>query len=332
MRLTLSGNNTAYGQRINLRLRPPGAESTFYEYDQLVLVMLHELTHNVHGPHDAKFYALLAELEEEYYALKRKGYEGEGFHGRGSHLQGLRVSEYEGRKKGLLAAQKRLDTQVRVGKGGVLGGAAAGRGKTMREVVAEAAERRIRDDKACHPAAGADGQDSEVQREVDKAQRESVGINAVDLTRSDSDEDFVEILPPIDGTKGSTREEVVDIKPVLALTTPRMAPTPSTPLPSLNLAASTRNPRLVKESRPTSASPNKPIQSGPPAPEQWSCSTCTLLNPSPSKECEACGTARPIDRDAARRDGKWMCEFCGTGSISMDRWSCTECGWVRNWG
>lgn len=39
----LLGNNMNAGQRINLRLRPPGNESTFYEYDQLVLVMLHEV-------------------------------------------------------------------------------------------------------------------------------------------------------------------------------------------------------------------------------------------------------------------------------------------------
>lgn len=32
------------GQRINLRLRPPGDMDTFYEYDQLVLVMLHEVS------------------------------------------------------------------------------------------------------------------------------------------------------------------------------------------------------------------------------------------------------------------------------------------------
>lgn len=85
-----------HGERINLRLRPPGDISGFYEYDQLVLVMLHEvgpsflgisnymdqsadfgqLTHIEHGPHDAKFYKLLGELEEEYYELKRKGYSG----------------------------------------------------------------------------------------------------------------------------------------------------------------------------------------------------------------------------------------------------------------
>jgi hypothetical protein len=31
------------GQRINLRLRPPGSPDGFYEFDQLVLVMLHEV-------------------------------------------------------------------------------------------------------------------------------------------------------------------------------------------------------------------------------------------------------------------------------------------------
>lgn len=136
------------GQRINLRLRPPGDTSNFYDYEQLVLVMLHEvrlkyhavnaqLTHNVHGPHDAKFYKLLGELEEEFYDLKRKGYEGEGFHSAGHHLQGLRVNEYEGRRKGLAAAEKRLQTQKAMGKGGVLGGSVRNQGKTMREIVAE---------------------------------------------------------------------------------------------------------------------------------------------------------------------------------------------------
>jgi hypothetical protein len=110
----LLGNNMNAGQRINLRLRPPGNTSTFYEYDQLVLVMLHEvsshpfsscrrqsvgtsrphqavidadgqtlissqLAHIEHGPHDANFYRLLGELEEEYWGLKRKGYSGRIF-------------------------------------------------------------------------------------------------------------------------------------------------------------------------------------------------------------------------------------------------------------
>lgn len=41
-RLTIGINMNA-GQRINLRLRPPGSPDGFYEFDQLVLVMLHEV-------------------------------------------------------------------------------------------------------------------------------------------------------------------------------------------------------------------------------------------------------------------------------------------------
>ncbi|WVF69288.1 hypothetical protein IAT40_004064 [Kwoniella sp. CBS 6097] len=172
---SLLGLNHNAGQRIQIRLRPPGAEHTFYEYDQLVLVMLHELTHNVHGPHDAKFYKLLGELEEEYYDLKRKGYSGEGFHSSGNKLNGLRVNEYEGRAKGLAAAEKRIAQQRAIGRGGKLGGTGTG-GKSMKELVAEAAERRLRDDKSCQA-----GSSSEVEAEVKRAQDESIGINAVDL-------------------------------------------------------------------------------------------------------------------------------------------------------
>jgi hypothetical protein len=38
------GINMNAGQRINLRLRPPGSPDGFYEFDQLVLVMLHEVS------------------------------------------------------------------------------------------------------------------------------------------------------------------------------------------------------------------------------------------------------------------------------------------------
>lgn len=35
-----------------------------------------QLVHNEIGPHNAAFYKLLSELEEEFYDLKRKGYSG----------------------------------------------------------------------------------------------------------------------------------------------------------------------------------------------------------------------------------------------------------------
>ena len=100
----------------------------------------------MHGPHDASFYKLLGELEEEYYDLKRKGYEGEGFHSAGNRLNGMRVNEYEGRRKGLAAAEKRLAQQKAMGRGGVLGGSSRTAGKTMREIVAEVSCEMVRHD------------------------------------------------------------------------------------------------------------------------------------------------------------------------------------------
>jgi WLM domain len=76
----------------------------------LILYALTQLTHNVHGPHDDKFYKLLATLEEEYDALRRSGYAGEGFHSKGQRL-GADVSHnlppHLARAKALEAAEKR---------------------------------------------------------------------------------------------------------------------------------------------------------------------------------------------------------------------------------
>lgn len=65
------------GAKILLRLRPNHAPDTFLDLEQIVGTMLHELTHNVFGPHDAKFYELLGKLEGEYDELRRKGFTGE---------------------------------------------------------------------------------------------------------------------------------------------------------------------------------------------------------------------------------------------------------------
>ncbi len=61
---------------------------------------------------------------------------GEGFHGAGAPLSGFKVPQHVGKVKGLEAAQKRLDVQRRIGKGGVLGGRAVA-GRSVREVLAE---------------------------------------------------------------------------------------------------------------------------------------------------------------------------------------------------
>jgi DNA-dependent metalloprotease WSS1 len=90
----------------------------------LMRVIAHQLTHNVHGPHDDKFYKHLAGLQEEYDALQRSGYAGEGFFTPGQRL-GVGMSHnvpiHVARSKALEAAEKRMKMSQVLGGGGRLG-------------------------------------------------------------------------------------------------------------------------------------------------------------------------------------------------------------------
>jgi len=65
----LLGYNTNQGHRIDIRLRTDDLR-TFRPYRQLVTTLLHELAHNLFGPHDDHFWACFAELFAEYVALR----------------------------------------------------------------------------------------------------------------------------------------------------------------------------------------------------------------------------------------------------------------------
>ncbi|KAI9570176.1 WLM domain-containing protein [Boletus coccyginus] len=175
------------GEQILLRLRPAWDPDTFLEEDAVVRTMLHELTHNVHGPHDEKFYKFLAGLEDEYDALQRSGYAGEGFFSPG-HRLGAGVShdlpQHLGRVRALDAAERRRKTEMLTNGGGRLGGRSSALDRlSPRELAARAAERRKRDEVVC-------GSGSLALREAAKAAKSSVVDNAIiDLT-NDGDDTF----------------------------------------------------------------------------------------------------------------------------------------------
>ncbi|KAG8733203.1 hypothetical protein FRC11_007991 [Ceratobasidium sp. 423] len=152
------------GDKILIRLRPAQSPGTFYPIEQLVRVMLHELTHNAHGPHDERFYSFLNKLEDEYDALAVGGWRGSGFYAPGERLGGRGQGPWgsgrrdnfdtEGRRKALEAAEARLRAEG-FRSGGRLGGSAQA-GRTRQELAAEAAERRRVDEQLCaasHPFA-----------------------------------------------------------------------------------------------------------------------------------------------------------------------------------
>ncbi|KAF9785709.1 WLM domain-containing protein [Thelephora terrestris] len=296
------------GQTILLRLRPHFDPDAFFPEEDIVHTMLHELTHNVHGPHDDSFYKYLAGLESEYEGLKRSGYSGEGFYSRGTRLgvgSSHNLPPHLARLKALEAAEKRRNRSS--GGGRRLGGGGTGKvgtfgGRTQltpRELALKAAERRKRDNTAC--ASGADA-----QREAEKAAKESVQSNATDLTLDLSDEEIQIIEKTSAASAGPSR-----LTP-----SSRLEPTAQT---------SNWNSRPVDVPRPST--PNSQITAGPVRPDPmappWTCETCTLINQPLALACDACLSPPPRDQT-----GGWVCLDCGA-ETQHEFWMCSLCGGIR---
>jgi hypothetical protein len=62
--LNSGGDGQGNTQRILVRLRHASDDSRFIDFNSVLGTMLHEITHNIHGPHNAAFYKLLDELWE----------------------------------------------------------------------------------------------------------------------------------------------------------------------------------------------------------------------------------------------------------------------------
>ncbi|TBU49292.1 WLM domain-containing protein [Dichomitus squalens] len=189
----LLGQDINGGEKILVRLRPPHAPDSFLPEDSVVGTMLHELTHNVHGPHDAAFYKFLAGLEDEYDALRRSGWSGEGFHAAGRRV-GANVSHnlppHLARARAAQAAEKRRQLSVVLGSGGRLGGGPRRPNKSPRELAAEAAERRARDELTCASTSGVVAQTDLAE----KAAGASVRDEVIDLTGDSSSDSEPELL------------------------------------------------------------------------------------------------------------------------------------------
>ena len=127
------GDNTNAGERVRLKLRKSGGE--WFEYEHVVLVMLHELVHNDIAPHDKRFFALLDEITRECEDLMAKGIggTGAGFDAPGTRL-GHRggwggVETRDAKTAAVDAARKRAEAHRVMGPPGGrrLGGRAARR-------------------------------------------------------------------------------------------------------------------------------------------------------------------------------------------------------------
>ncbi|CAL8575369.1 hypothetical protein XPA_001297 [Xanthoria parietina] len=194
----LLGLNWNRGQKICLRLRYPGDERQFLPLEQVVDTMLHELCHNVHGPHNEAFHNLWNQLRDEHESLLRKGYTGEGFLSEGRKLGGStrRIPMHEAQRRARAAAEKRRT--LAAGSGQKLGGSGVRRGADIRKVIADAAQRRIDIMRGC-----ADTDSARVREIVDQTNKSGSKTKAED---DDADEEAI-MLAYIDLVQEEEREK-----------------------------------------------------------------------------------------------------------------------------
>lgn len=153
----LLGLNVNKGQKILLRLRFASNPLLFLPLNDILGTMLHELTHNVYGAHDVQFYRFLDNLTLRFEQLQTQGtsYVCE------EQALGSRVGSGMAavRNKRLLALSKpKFRAEARR-----LGGRNHNGETPIRELVLEAAERRLKDSKWC----GKGGEESDMGGEVE---------------------------------------------------------------------------------------------------------------------------------------------------------------------
>lgn len=205
----------------------------------------------------------------------------------------------------------------------------------------------MRDDKACQSQNA--GHAKEVEEEVRRAQEESVGIDAEDIVHEPSHGDVTSAEAGIEKGKhdeaGPGAEER-ELSPEIQIIDPppdrmAIASAPRSTSASRQSSSSRKSKEAappataLRRTKPTPAAAVERVVRRPsPTPatgaDEWSCPTCTLINPSSSLSCDACATSRPVQL-VTTSEG-WFCEFCGSGPREMGFWSCVNCGWVRKWG
>lgn len=163
----LLGMNHNHGERIEIRLRSPNNRDALLTYESILGTLLHELAHIEVGPHNAEFYKLLDELQDECDTLIARGIvpssssSSNGTVGHGQRLSGGRPPpKHIAQERAVQAANRRSRINrlmMPTGAGGrVLGGhsdlAQLSALCDPREMALAAAQRRMADDLWCNCA------------------------------------------------------------------------------------------------------------------------------------------------------------------------------------
>ena len=324
--------------------------------------MLHELAHNVHGPHNEQFHALWDQQRKEYEGLLAKGYTGEGFLSDGRQLGGSkRIPMHEARRLARAAAEKRATLSS--GSGQRLGGKPLRLGTDIRKVIVDAIERRSTVLKGCGSASM--GEDEieylgtravqngfKTRAEEDEANDRAIAAAVWELVEEDQKIEYGDSYVPSTpanptgnggGKVGSSKP--IKLEPSFSRTSGTSPAHSASPRQQLKHTSRQLGEASAKRVKPESLKPTPDSDSSSSTNMTgWSCEICTLHNPINYLCCDACTTERPeaISKQIAEGSHKthhtaqptmnytssWICKRCTT--VMEDKWwTCNTCGAMK---
>ncbi|KAF9576543.1 hypothetical protein EC968_008021 [Mortierella alpina] len=301
----LLGMNTNRGWKIQLCLRHHDDVTRFLPWEDILGTMLHELAHNIRGPHDAQFYKAMNDLNDEYDKIIASGYTGVGFDAAGQRLggRGGRGGGAHGsREAAILAAERRrrVNEMMLPAGGRKLGGSSHDptskafweKWHSPGELAALAAEQRAKDQLWCGSAETDSGEPStqvvpsETQVKPEHRQLKN-GTSKSDVSEA---------------SRSISVKAAEAAKRRLALESSRDASGGSKKIKrhsvSTNISTSTGINSHVQSATPqlsslaSAAAGLTPISATEWA--EWTCPTCTLLNKPLALQCDCCLTERPL--------------------------------------
>jgi len=310
----LLGLNIDGGREVRVRLRRHNHESEFYPYEDVLGTLLHELTHNVHGPHDAKFYKLLDEITKECEELMAKGITGTG---QGFDAPGKRLGGYTHnppptnlRSAAAAAAEKRARSGVLMPSGSHrLGGdSEIMKALSPLQAAAMAAERRLKDDLWCaaptttnsNDGAGKAKEIEEVQGPQPSGQQLSANEPSKEKRKQRLDDEIV--VQDAGAVSRVNRKGAAGFDPVRAAALAR----------AQQGVLGQGESSSYGQSQGTKSNGASPLGS-----DQWVCNVCTLHNLPLALICAACGKEREMGSNGMPTAKTWKCKFCTLENLDL---------------
>lgn len=335
----LLGTNYGKGIKVSLRLRPHYNDSEFMPFDDIIGTMLHELTHNVFGPHDAKFYAMLDDLNVEYDKLRSKGFKGDD----GDLLGGRKLSIMEAKKaseaRALRAARGTGQDGKKLGGNSISGTQSA---EEVRRRVAEAAQRRFHDAKWCGHGRAEDPILVDEEEENVNEENEALPVASVQSVKDNKSALQKALGETRSVSKDKKVPEIIEIEsdddacPVSVSASTNVISRPIKRRQKADMETSEDYKRmkarglladtLYDHLKKVIPSTDSSASTASVPREKWACTICTLFNPLATATCNACGGERPSQ--SKFKTAQWKCEVCAVFNEQV-RWMCRNCESIK---